>query len=112
MSVAAYHRPGSKRKILAGDVPHWIANSERRKYLEAVCLSYPLWVDHRDIDMLKHWADAMSVFHGQRYVLDHIIPVLHPRVCGLSVPWNFQVIHWKANGVKSNYWEPDQLELF
>lgn len=54
----------------------------------------------------------MTIFTGERHVLDHIVPVNHPRVCGLTVPWNIQVIHWRANGSKGNTWCPEQLELF
>lgn len=62
--------------------------------------------------MLRAWAQAMSKFHGSLYVMDHVIPVNHPRVCGLGVPWNFQIIPWRVNGSKGNTWNPDQLTLF
>jgi hypothetical protein len=113
MSVVCYFRPGTKAKIMAGEWVHWVfGHKSRAHYLYACVMSYPPWVDKVDLLMLKAWADAMSAFHGERYVLDHIVPVTHDRVSGLGVPWNFQVIHWRVNGAKGNKWEPDQMELF
>jgi hypothetical protein len=112
MSIVRFCKRRSRERIMAGDMPLWISNNAARKYIAAVCVSSPAWVDRTDLEMLRAWAKARTVFTGELHVLDHIIPVIHPRVCGLTVPWNIQVIHWRANGVKSNTWEPDQLELF
>jgi hypothetical protein len=57
-------------------------------------------------------ARVMTIVTGELHVLDHIVPVTHPVVCGLTVPWNLRVIHWRVNGAKGNTWNPDQLELF
>ncbi len=38
--------------------------------------------------------------------VDHIVPVVHPLVCGLHVPWNFQYLTRGGNRHKGNRWEP------
>lgn len=53
--------------------------------------------------------------------VDHEIPLNHPRVCGLHVPWNFKIVPRRTNEVKNNAWcqwhgdlfsAPEQLRLF
>jgi hypothetical protein len=39
--------------------------------------------------------------------IDHIVPLEHPLVCGLNVPWNLQKIGWRANLLKGNMYWPD-----
>jgi len=112
MSIVCFVRPGSRARILAGDIPDWIKNNARAEYIATVCISAPPWVDRGELEMLRAWAKARTIFTGHLHVLDHIVPVTHPRVSGLTVPWNLQVIHWRANGSKGNTWCPEQIELF
>ena len=39
---------------------------------------------------------------GPGYSLDHIVPLNHPDVCGLNVPWNMQWLEKGDNDRKSN----------
>lgn len=116
MSIICYVRPGTKLRLLAGERVHWCCNHKTRAaYLLASVLAAPLWVKEEygwELEALRAWALARTAFEGERYVLDHIVPVTHDRVCGLTVPWNLQVIHWLVNGSKGNRFEPDQMELF
>lgn len=102
----------SRAKLLAGETPAWIANNKRGAYIAQVVLSAPPWVDRAALRALKAEAARMTKQTGELHVLDHIVPLSHPRVCGLTVPWNLRVIHWKPNASKSNRWCPEQLEMF
>jgi 5-methylcytosine-specific restriction endonuclease McrA len=48
---------------------------------------------------------------GILHEVDHWVPLTHPNVCGLHVDWNLRAIPKLCNMAKSNYWNPDQLEL-
>lgn len=47
-------------------------------------------------------AQRLTKLTGERYVVDHIIPLINEEVCGLHVPWNLRVITQEENLVKSN----------
>jgi hypothetical protein len=57
-------------------------------------------------------AEELTKAFDRPYVVDHIIPLNHPRVCGLHVPWNLRAVPEKLNAGKSNYFCPEQSELF
>ena len=47
-------------------------------------------------------AMALTKATGERYVVDHIVPLHNPDICGLHVPWNLRVITQEENLKKSN----------
>ena len=47
-------------------------------------------------------AQRLTKLTGERYVVDHIVPLINPEVCGLHVPWNLQVMTQEDNLRKSN----------
>lgn len=73
----------------------------RRKHRDAT----PGWLtaeQKRQIRDIYMSARRISKETGEPYVVDHIIPLRHPDVCGLHVPWNLRVMTREANLLKSN----------
>lgn len=75
----------------------------------------PAWSDAAAVRRFYADAKRLSVERGELYVVDHIVPKIHPLVCGLHVPANLRVIHWRENAQKGNWWWPgmpiEQAEL-
>lgn len=112
MSIARYFSPYLRRQLVEGREPKWLSKHSRRSYIVACAMASLPWADRADIALLRAWSRAMSLFTGVPHVLDHVVPLQHPHVCGLTVPWNLQVITYAANAAKSNKWAPDQLDMF
>lgn len=112
MGFVHYVRPGSRRRILAGDTPAWVSNSRRATYITSVILSAPPWVDRAALMAMNAEAERLTKETGVLHVMDHEVPLNHPRVCGLTVPWNLRIVTWRVNASKGNRWCPEQMELF
>ena len=65
----------------------------------------PKWIStSQKLAMRQLYLQAMELtkLTGERYVVDHIIPLISDEVCGLHVPWNLRVITQEENLRKSN----------
>lgn len=62
----------------------------------------PAWVDRDAILAVYTARDKVVARTGIDHHVDHIIPLTHPDVCGLHVPWNLQVIPAVDNMSKGN----------
>ena len=75
--------------------------SRRRKHR----LATPPWltaVQKKEMRNLYRVAIELTKTTGEQYVVDHIVPLRHPDVCGLHVPWNLRVIPGVENLKKNN----------
>ena len=75
--------------------------ARRRRHREAT----PPWLTRKqksEIRQLYQIAITMTQTTGEQYVVDHIVPLRSPEVCGLHVPWNLRVITQEENLKKSN----------
>jgi hypothetical protein len=73
----------------------------RRRFRDAT----PKWLTKDQKDAIKQLyitAQRLTEATGERYVVDHILPLINDDVCGLHVPWNLRVITQDENLVKSN----------
>lgn len=114
-------RPRLRELIIKGEEPGWLIRHSRYKRVKLETLSHPPWVDKKALRALQREARRKSSVTGVKHVVDHIVPVDNPRVCGLSVPWNLRVVPQAHNACKSNAWcewhgdlfsEPEQFRLF
>ena len=75
--------------------------NRRRKHRQAT----PPWLTRAQKSEMRELykiAITMTKTTGERYVVDHIVPLRSELVCGLHVPWNLRVITQEENLKKSN----------
>jgi hypothetical protein len=63
----------------------------------------PPWVDTAALDKVYRFAGK------RRMQVDHIIPLQHPLVSGLHVPWNLQELTPRQNMAKGSHFEGGSL---
>ena len=82
-----------------------LTSVRKRRHRDAT----PKWITtgHK-LAMRQLYLQAMELtkITGERYVVDHIVPLISEAVCGLHVPWNLRVITQEENLRKSNKLEP------
>ena len=76
--------------------PEYLKNRDHRRWVMEKN-SKPKWIDAKEIKNIYDKAVELSLSTGVKYVVDHIYPLEHPLMCGLTVPWNLQVITHKKN---------------
>jgi hypothetical protein len=70
----------------------------------------PNWADEAAIKRVFAEAKRMTEVTGVQYVVDHIVPLQHPDVCGLDIAENMRAIPFGQNAAKSNWFDPDAEE--
>lgn len=76
-------------------------NLRRKRFRQAT----PPWLSPTDRDKIKQiylQAQQMTNLTGERYTVDHIVPLNGELVCGLHVPWNLEIVTHRANCKKHN----------
>ncbi len=102
--IAEFKNGGSKR--------HWAANlskevrcafAAKRRAMKANAL--PKWLTpshHQEMRDIYAKSREISKDSGIKHEVDHIVPLLAEKACGLHVPWNLQIIPAYKNRLKSN----------
>lgn len=112
MTAARYYSDSLRKQILSGKpLPKWLERHSRKSYIITANLSSVPWRCKWKIKLLYWYARVKSAETGIEHVVDHVIPLTHPNVCGLSVHQNMKVVPKAHNARKGNKWQPDQIEL-
>lgn len=69
-----------------------------RKYSRAK----PPWQDWKSVNEFWDKSKELTALTGIQHSVDHIVPLVHPLVCGLHVPCNLRVVPLADNIRKSN----------
>lgn len=89
-----------------------VPRSWRRKWIMQRILATPPWADMKAIRAVYDEAARLTWETGVQHDVDHIVPLNHPRMCGLHVHYNLRPYPAGPNNAKSNHWCPEQMELF
>ncbi len=97
-SKTYYHKNKKKRAISR---KKWAIKNKKiialhsRMRGKRVKQATPKWVNKKEL--YKIYQNCLPGYH-----IDHIIPITHPLICGLHVPWNLQYLPAIENIKKSN----------
>jgi 5-methylcytosine-specific restriction endonuclease McrA len=78
-----------------------LTSARKRRHRNAT----PPWITAEQKLLIRQMyleAQRLTKLTGVRYVVDHIVPLINPEVCGLHVPWNLQIMTQEENLQKSN----------
>lgn len=64
--------------------------------------AFPFWLSGEDREDIAGWY-RLGAHLGMH--VDHVVPLVHPLVCGLHVPWNLQLLTPSENHQKRNKFE-------
>lgn len=73
-------------------------------------IATPDWADFKKIKLIYLEAWTLTIETGEKHVVDHIVPLQSPIVCGLHCEFNLRAITYDENDKKSNKHWPDQWE--
>jgi hypothetical protein len=82
-----------------------ICNAQWMKYHASKLNATPEWLTqehHKQIKLVYAHAKECELLTGDKYHVDHIVPLQGENVSGLHVPWNLQVLPADINIKKSN----------
>lgn len=73
---------------------HNVVHAQQRR--NTIKTATPPWADRKEIARIYRKASEQSK------VVDHVIPLNHPKVCGLHVPNNLKIVTGGKNLAKGN----------
>ena len=98
-------RTPNPSRIIDPDTPKLDKKTRRALGKKRLRNATPSWVREVFSEEMKYIVSLREdarLLTGEDYHIDHIVPIKHPEVCGLNVPWNLQIISSVDNLRKSN----------
>lgn len=93
-----------------GKLSRRISASKRKAAKMNAC---PPWLsasDYQKIETIYSKAVSMEKKTGEKYHVDHVVPLQGDNVCGLHVPWNLEPITAAANLSKANHIDQERID--
>lgn len=84
-----------------------IALAKKAKRRAALLKATPSWANSFFIEEAYRLLRVREMATGIKWNVDHIVPLVSKKVCGLHCEANLQVIPASSNRSKSNVWWPD-----
>ena len=88
------------KMLLDGKLTRSRDNAEKRRL--RIRIATPFWANPLKIAAVYQERDRLTAETGAEHHVDHIVPLTHPRVCGLHCEANLRVITAQENCQKSN----------
>lgn len=91
------------KKYRIGNKQYFAEKTARRRATKIQAT--PKWLSEEDLVFIKYlYEQSVIIFEqtGIKHNVDHIVPLIHPLVCGLHVPENLRIITEEENKKKNN----------
>jgi hypothetical protein len=79
-------------------------NNAKRKVIKTAT---PAWADLKAIKEIYAKAVTISLATGVMHHVDHVVPLISDRVCGLHTEANLEILSMEENCRKGNRWWPE-----
>lgn len=106
--IETYQRANAVRRLGWVEELRFCRDPARRRRL-VQRLATPSWVDQGAIVAIYERCREQARQTGIAHDVDHIVPILGRKVCGLHVPWNLRVIPAVDNRRKSNHFDDEKV---
>lgn len=97
-----YKREYDKKYIKENSHIRAAYEARRRAIIKQATPKWLTKIDYIEIKDFYYQAQEMTRLSGEKFEVDHIVPLKGENVCGLHVPWNLQVITKTENLKKFN----------